>query len=1111
MASFVFLEAVASGCRGPAASDRRERAYQANNRGIAFLERFEYPQAAGAFREALEIDEGLGIARLNLSLALLYNQDMAGADREAAEAARRLSTAPQPPYVRGLIARADNRPDDALREFERVRGLDADDPGTNINLGQLFLEQRRYDEAIATLRRAVSVEPYNVTAVYNLGLALTRAGREADGREALAEAQSLRSVGYAVTFGNGYLEQGRYAEAIASTGAEPELVDTAPSRAAFTSTVIASLPGEDGGVALFDADEDGDLDIFAGASAGDRLFRNDGGGRWADVTATAFGPASGEARGAIAGDYDNDGRTDLFVLRRRGGNLLRNEGNGRFSDATARAGLRPANPATTAAWADLDHDGDVDLVVGSAPGALQALRNNGNGTFTDTTREAGMQAPVRPIAIAPTDFDNRRDLDLLVVNEAGAPALFRNRRDGTFVDVAGETSLTRLALPAQFASAAIGDVNKDDFPDFLFFGSNTEAVVAMSDGRGGFRSSPPPEGVGGSSAAQLIDYDNDGLLDLFAWSTSGGRAYRNLGGRWTDVTNQAMVSSSSIVPDNPRGIAVGDVDANGTPDIVVLRSDGLNALMNRGDPGRHSQRVQLKGRVGNRSGIGAKVQVRAGSLSARVETSAATPTVAPADLVFGLGTRPSADAVRVIWPSGILQSETLSVSSPRPSGPAAPAAPALVIEELDRKPSSCPFLFTWNGERFEFVTDFLGAGEMGYWEAPRVRNVPDPTEYVRIRADQLHPRNGRLELRITNELEETLFLDRVQLLAIEHPSNVDVYPNEGMTSPPKDFRLFSVADQWVPRATDDQGRDLTARIASTDRTYPDGFPLEAIRGYARPHGLTLDLGAGLAEGRAADVLILTAWTDYAFSSDNVAASQAGLPHLPPALEVKDAHGEWRHAVAQIGLPVGRPQTVPVDLSGVLRPGEHVIRVVTNMRVYWDRIAVGRAAPAGRPSMTTLDPATALLRSRGFSAELRPDGTEPLIYDYARVTSNSPWKVMTGRYTREGDVRALVAKTDDMFVVAAPGDEVALQFEADRLPPVPDGWTRTFLLFADGFSKEMDINSATPDHVEPLPFHRMSAYPYPSTERYPDTLEHRRYQETFNTRVIRKSLPTIAAP
>ncbi len=282
-----------------------------------------------------------------------------------------------------------------------------------------------------------------------------------------------------------------------------------------------------------------------------------------------------------------------------------------------------------------------------------------------------------------------------------------------------------------------------------------------------------------------------------------------------------------------------------------------------------------------------------------------------------------ADAVRVLWPSGILQSEIFSASPSSPPLPPRPlpAPPApVVIEELDRKPSSCPFLFTWNGERFEFVTDFLGAGEMGYREAPGVRSVPDPTEYVRIRGDQLRPRDGRLDLRITNELEETLFLDRVQLLAIAHPSDVEVHPNEGMTSPPKPFRLFAVADQWTPSAVDDSGRDMTGHIAATDRTYPDGFPLEPIRGYAKPHALTLDLRSGLSGGRPADVLLLTAWTDYAFSSDNVAASQAGIAHLAPALEVKDAQGRWRRAIEQIGLPVGRPQTIPAGPVRCASPG-----------------------------------------------------------------------------------------------------------------------------------------------------------------------------------------------
>jgi len=143
--------------------------------------------------------------------------------------------------------------------------------------------------------------------------------------------------------------------------------------------------------------------------------------------------------------------------------------------------------------------------------------------------------------------------------------------------------------------------------------------------------------------------------------------------------------------------------------------------------------------------------------------------------------------------------------------------------------------------------------------------------------------------------------------------------------------------------------------------------------------------------------------------------------------------------------------------------------------------------------------------------VRPDGKEPESYDYQRVTTSSPWKVMPGRYTREGDVHDLLARSDDMFVIAKPGDEIALSFDAAAAGPLREGWTRTFLLMADGFSKEMDINSASPDVVEPLPFHGMTQYPYSAHEHYPDTAAHRAYLDKYNTRIVTQTVPTLLAP
>ncbi len=1138
--------------------ETRERAYRANNVGVALLEQLKYPEAAEAFRGALQIDSTLGIARLNLALSLLYEQDLDGAVREATEAARLMPSAPQPSYVLGLAARAQNRNDDARKDFQQVLQIDRTDVGANVNLAQIELEDRRYDAAIAALQPVVDAEPYHVTAAYVLGLALTRAGRTDEGQRLLERAQELRRASYAITFGTGYLEQGRYAEAIASTGAEPELVDPAPPPARFSvrdisstlsaghgaaglaiafgrrftaseladngRTVAAALGG---GSTLADVDADGSFELIVVSAAGQRIYRAGADGVLTDITSgSGFETrAAAPAIGVVAADFDNDTFVDLFVLRQGTSSLYRNDGKGRFADVTRSARL-PAYPAVpgAAAFVDVDHDGDVDLLIAGladvaatrrqgpgpwtfpaefAPAPLQLLRNNGNGTFSDITRSARLEGRGHAVAIVPTDFDNHRDVDLLIVDEDAAPRLYANQRDGAFRDVAAAVGLTAVSKPDDaIAAAAVADVNKDDWPDFLFVRRGS-AVLAMSDGRGRFSVSSAPDRLAGATSAQFVDYDNDGLLDVAAVTPRGLVVARNVGPSWVDVTTNAVGAGDAAPRIGPRSLLAADLDRDGDVDLLAAGAGQGWVWSNGGDPRNRSLQVQLRGRVTNRSGVGAKVQVRAGSLSARFETSAATPPAAPLDVLFGLGPRQGAEATRVLWPSGILQAETATVDG----GSTGTLPSPFVVEELDRKPSSCPFLFTWNGERFEFITDFLGGGEMGYWEGPGAYNHPDPVEYVRIPGDRLKPRDGVLDLRVTNELEEVLYLDRVQLLALTHPADVEVYPNEGMPAVAKPFRLHVVNRPHAPaRVTDEHGHDLLEQVASLDRRYADDFGLARIRGYAEPHSLTIDIG----NPRAPQTLLLTGWTDYAFSSDNVAAHQAGMMAAEPVLEVHEAGGRWRRLAVAIGIPVGRPQTIPVDLTGLLRPGEHELRLTTNMRIYWDQIRVGDTMSASQVQVAAIEPGSGILRERGFSREVRPGGAEPLLYDYARVSTDSPWKLFAGAFTRTGDVLPLLTRTDDRFVIAKTGDEIALEFPAPP-DPVPAGTVRTYLLFGDGFSKEMDVNSASPDTVEPLPFHGMSRYPYADDEQYPDTPAHREYRERFNTRRVTKPVPTLQAP
>ena len=1093
-AGALLLAGAAMGVRGAAPGAQapggtRERAYRENNLGVARLEQFDYEAAAAAFRAALAADSSLALPRLNLAIALFYAGNAEAAATEASAAVAAMPRSPSAHYVLGLIARSRNQAQQAAAEFEQVQALDPADVGSAINLGQIYLQERAYDRAEAGFRAALAGEPYNATAAYGLATVLMRAGKTAEGQQAMQRFQVLRDSAFATTYAQTYLQQGRYGEALASTGLEPDLVDPAVPDVRYadvTNAILGADPVSAGFFTAADLDGDGDLDLVVGDQSRLQVLRNDDGRFRPGVSL----PLTGMRPGAVvSGDFDNDGRRDLFVTGSPSGRLYHQQPDGGFVDVTARAGLPAADgtPATAVALADFDHDGDLDILIG-AP--LRFLRNNGNGTFSDATSGAHLGAGLAAVAVAATDYDDRRDMDLLAVGRGRAPALFRNLRDGTFRDVAAD-----LGLPAaaEYSALAVGDVNKDSLPDFFFGRTDAAGVLAISGPSGKFTVTPAPDGGAGAVAAAFVDYDNDGALDLLVLTVTGPKLWRHVGERWAEVTSRAL---AEIAKAGAAGsLVAGDFDGDGDEDLVVRSDAGpaprLAVWRNEGGNRNRSLAVRLAARVSNRSAVGSKVEIRAGSLRQKLETSVGSPAAAPVDLLFGLGQRASADVVRILWPAGILQAEI------------DPVSPA-VVTELDRKPSSCPFLYVWNGSSFEFVTDFMGGGEMGYLEAPGKWNTPDPDEYVRI-GDRLRAKDGRYELRVTNELEEALFVDRLQLVAVDHPAGVEVFPDEGLKPAPPPFSIVTTRGAKPPvAAADDHGHDVLPRLTSLDRTYPDDFALLPIRGYAASHALTLDLGPDADRA----VLLLTGWTDYAFSSDNVAASQSGLSLEPPSLQALSPSGEWRTVVSDIGIPIGRPQTVVVDVRGKLPAGSRQVRILTNMRIYWDRILVD-ASGGGIPTrVTRRDAASAQLRWRGFSAEVTPDGREPFGYDYARVGPVSPWKALAGRYTREGDVRELLRRTDDMFVIAMPGDEIALSFDDSAFPALAPGWARTFLLYADGFSKEMDISSAAPDVLEPLPFHGMTRYPYGSGERYPETAAHRAYQDRYNTRVVSRGVPSV---
>ena len=293
------------------------------------------------------------------------------------------------------------------------------------------------------------------------------------------------------------------------------------------------------------------------------------------------------------------------------------------------------------------------------------------------------------------------------------------------------------------------------------------------------------------------------------------------------MTAGAQLGRLRATLDATRRSPFGDLDGDGDIDAIVAarRAASCAAGATTAAAATLAARASARPRQQPQRRRRRRSSCARAACGSGIETSAATPAVAPADIVFGLGPRAAADVVRVLWPSGTCR--------PRPAAtPARRRAAVAIVTELDRKPSSCPFLFTWNGTRFEFVTDFMGGGEMGYWEAPGAWNTPDPDEYVRISRRSAAPaKDGRYELRVTNELEEALFVDRLQLVAVDHPRDVDVLSERRARAPAgAPFASTAVREPRARRAArDDHGHDVLDRVDADRsrvprRLHADGDP-----------------------------------------------------------------------------------------------------------------------------------------------------------------------------------------------------------------------------------------------------------------------------------------------
>jgi hypothetical protein len=427
----------------------------------------------------------------------------------------------------------------------------------------------------------------------------------------------------------------------------------------------------------------------------------------------------------------------------------------------------------------------------------------------------------------------------------------------------------------------------------------------------------------------------------------------------------------------------------------------------------------------------------------------------------------------------------------------------------------------------------LGAGVVGHWiaasEGNIERNIPRPTESIKLDRASLHEKDGKLSFRFMEPLEESVYLDQVKLLAVDHPAEVDVYPNEYFASDPPypPFKVvFSNNNDARPPAGawDEHGHNVLPDLLA--HRYFGDFKVLSFAGFTEPHSLELDLGEPYRGGPL--WLLMHGEIEYFSATSMYAADQAGIHPFAPYVEAEDvgfgvaqrfsaaishasssaasategkpAREKWVRVIDDMGFPAGGARTMTADLTGKLPPGTRRIRITTNLQIYWDDILISRASQRQSDRLTPVPLARAELNFHGFPLKIEDQPPGNVKYIYEQTSATGPYTRPAGAYTRYGDVRPLLESIDDKFAVFGSGDEVALDFDPATLPALPRGWVRDYFFVANGYEKDMDFYAYRGDTVDPLPFRNMRAYPYPG-QSFPSDAEHLNYLLEYNTRFM----------
>lgn len=761
---------------------------------------------------------------------------------------------------------------------------------------------------------------------------------------------------------------------------------------------------------------------------------------------------------------------------------------------------------------DFDHDQDLDLIFATEDTGVHLWRSLGNATFKYMDFNSVSQLPPKSLvftSLVQVDWDRDLDYDILMCGadesgKSGPLGYLENLRHGQMRWLPFGKSMQQLVGSK---SLAVGEFDGNVSWDLVGAGRQGIRMVRTQTPEAGKVNHIHDLNVDTQIASHVEtwDYDNDSYTDLLVWNSRQPYVYRGL--------PRGLFAAAEL--GLPRGMSgglvavdFGDLDGDGDLDLVLAEPDKLNLFFNDGGNKNNWIEIRLAGYDIDKQRIGTNNTALGTTVEAFFPGHYTAQVISRQPVHIGLGQEQEASLVRFLFSNGVPQASRFSGGNQR-------------YAERQKLTGSCPFIYTWTGERFEFFTDCLWAAPIGLQVAEGKMAPSRAWEYLLIPGDRLKEHNGTYDLQITEELWEAGYFDRVQLIAVDHPADFDIYSNEKVGPPDiASKKIHTVRQPHKPiSAKDQQGRDVLPLLAERDGKFAQLFEKRIWQGLVEEHYLELDLGnldghaAGSGDPRRTQsgdshrtrpdhlTLFLTGWIFPTNTSINVNLSQTtdlAYPKLP-SLWVPDGKGGWKLAQGFMGFPGGKTKTMAVEIDPALfPPGDYRVRVVTSAEIYWDDAFFTVNEPSAELTETPLELTSADLHYRGFSKEIPGERSSPQLFDYSQVNTAPIWAPMQGKFTRYGDVRELLTETDDCLVVLGSGDEMTVRFRAPA-KPLPAGWKRDFLLYSVGWDKDCDMNTVYGTHTDPLPYNAMPSYPYPPDQPFPQDEKHHEYLRKWQTR------------